>query len=117
MRLAAAAHRIVRVLSLGQEQKSGLAAVFHAGQGGFQRPQGRLAPGLVAVKAEHHFRAQAVHALQVGIAGGGAQCGRGVGDPVLRQGNHVHVAFHHQDTLQLARGLAQQYVTGRQVRT
>ena len=103
---AALAHHRVRVLALGQEQEARLAAVLHAGQGGFQGPKGRLAARLVAVKTEHYLRAQPVDALQVGPAGGGAQGGGGVADAVLGEGNHIHVALHHQQALQLAVGLA-----------
>ena len=45
------------------------------------RRKAALRPASSPSKAEHHFRAQAVNALQVGLAGGGAQGGRGVGMP------------------------------------
>ena len=94
---AATAHHRVRVLPFGQEEKAGLAAVFHAGQGGFQGAERRLAPGLVTIEAEHHLRTEPVEPIQVGLAGGGAQGGGGVVDAVLGQGDHVHIALDHQD--------------------
>ena len=42
----------------------------------------------------------------MGLAGGGTQSRCGLGDIVLRQRDHIHVALHHQYPLQFAVGLA-----------
>ncbi len=103
---ALAADHCVRVISFGQKQEACLATVGHAWQRGLQRAECRLASGLVAIKTEHHLRAQAENALEVSVAGGGAEGGRGVADAALGQGDHVHVALHHQQAVEFAVGLA-----------
>ena len=93
---AAGPHQGVRVLALGQEQEASRTAVLHAGECGLHGSPGRLSPGVVAVEAEHDLRAESVELLEVGLAGGGAQCRHRVTDAELRQGDHVHVPLDDQ---------------------
>ena len=99
-------HQRVGVLSLGQEQELGLTPILHGGQGRFEPPEGRLAACVVAVETEHHLGHDAEQPLQMRLAGGRAECGDRVGNAVLSQGDHVHVAFDHDNTLQAPRMLA-----------
>ena len=104
--LADLAHQAVRVFALGQEQEAGLATVAQQGQGGFQGFPGGVAAGAVAVEAEDHLGGAAEQLFQVIGGGGGAQGGHDVADAELGQGHHVHVAFHHQQGVDVFQGLA-----------
>ena len=96
------ADHAVRVLSVWQEQKAHVAAIFQYRQGGVQGAPGCLAAGAVAVEAEHHAVNQAKQPLEVVLAGRCAEGGDGVGNAVLGQGNNVHIAFDHQNVFELA---------------
>ena len=83
-RLAAdAPDQAVRVLALGQEQKTRLAAVAHDRQGIFECPPGGTAPGRITVEAEYDFVDDPVQTLQVFGCGGGPQGGDRVAEAEL----------------------------------
>ncbi len=69
--------------------------------GCFQRTPSGAAAGVVTVKTEGDAGYYAQQALDVLRRGGGAQGGYGIAQTLLGQGDDVHVAFHHQDVLQL----------------
>ena len=100
--LAFLADQTVRVLAVGQKHEAHMAAVFQGRQAGLQCPPGRLAPGVVAVKAEHHTVDHAEQPFHVLFAGSGAQGGDSIGHAVLGQGDNVHIALDHQNVIELA---------------
>ena len=103
---AFAAHQAVRVFALGQEQEAHAPAVLQRRQAGFQRAPGRRTAGLVAVEAEQDVGHHAKQPLDVLLAGGGAEGRHRIAQALLRQCDHVHVAFHHHDLVKIAAVLA-----------
>jgi len=96
----------VRVFAFGQEQEACAAPVLQARQRGFEGAPGSVAAGLVAVEAEQHAGHYAEQALQVFFAGGGAQGRHGIAQALLGEGDHVHIAFNHDDFVEVAVVLA-----------
>ena len=108
--LAIGADEAVRVVLGGQEQELEAARVAGQGQGSVQRLAGGAPAGGVAVEAEHHVVGETHQFLHMVLGAGGAQRGHGVGQAVLGQGHHVHVAFGDQcvaDVAQRATRLVQ----------
>ena len=104
-RLTLRSHQGVRVLPLGQEEEAQGVVTGGKRQGGLQGLPGGLPPSPVPVEAEDKLRGRAQQELQVLRGGGGAQGGHRIVDPELGQGDHVHVALHHQEPRPLAPGL------------
>ena len=102
----AAPHRVIRVLALRQEEEARLAPILHARKCSLQSPQRGAPAGGIPVKTEYYLRAESVDPLQVDLAGGRAQCSRGIRDAMLGEGDDIHVALHYQNTIQLAVVLA-----------
>ncbi len=96
----------VRIFAVRQEQEACAAPVLQVRQCCLQCAPGGLAAGGVAVEAEQHAGNDAKQALEVFLAGGGAQGGDGVAQTLLGQGDDVHVALDHHDLVEIAVGLA-----------
>src|SRR5690606_23211088 len=108
--LALMADQAVRVLTLGEEHEAHVTPVLQYRQAGLQRAPGCLATGIVPVETEDDGVDHAEQPLEMLFAGGRAECGDRIGDAVLGQCDHIHVAFHHQNVVQLtvlAAGLVQ----------
>ncbi len=100
--LAAPADEIVRILALGQEQERELLAVGDHRQRVLERAPGRLAPGVVAVEAEHDVVGESQQLLHVHRGGGGPERGHRVVDAVLGERDDVHVALDDDDAAGIA---------------
>ena len=75
-----------------------LQCVLHGAVGGTKT-------GLVAIKAEHDVPDLSEQGAQAVLIRCGAKGGHRKVDVVLCQRNDIHVAFHHQQLIQLADGL------------
>ena len=92
-RLAALAHEIVGILAVRQEQEHRVLAVGEHRQRVLERAPRGLAPGAVAVEAEHDGVGLAKELLRVRRRGGGAQRSDRIVDAVLGQRDDIHVAL------------------------
>ena len=81
-------------------------AVFELRQGVFQRAPSGFAACAVAVETEIDVVGLAHQDFDVLGGSGGAECGDTVADAELRQGDDVHIAFHHQNTARVFNGSA-----------
>jgi hypothetical protein len=98
------AHGAVRVVAVGQEREAHRAIAFHQRQGVLQgAPCGALA-GRVPIEAEHHLRHLAKQQFEMLTGDRRAERGDHVGQAELMERDHVHVAFHHQQAVELALG-------------
>ena len=100
------ANQRIGILAIGHEQEPGLATVAHARQHRFDRAPGGLPAGAVAVEAEVDIGRIAEQDL--GMVAGRCRAERchGLGDAVLVQGDHVHVALDHEQARDLLVGVA-----------
>ncbi len=96
------AHQGVRVFAFRQKQKARTAPILQARQRGFECAPGGVTASLVTVEAEQYAGHHAKQAFHVFFAGGGPQRGDGIAQALLGEGNHVHVAFHHDDFIEVA---------------
>ena len=102
---ALSTHNAVRVFTLGQKEKAGLATVLHIPQRGFQGTPCGPTTSVVAIKTEHHFRYHFKQSLHMVRGSGRAQRGNGIVNTVLGQRDHIHVTLNHQNSAQFAIGL------------
>ena len=102
------AHHAVRIFAVRQEQEPRLPAFAQSRQGRLQRTPGGLAPGRVAVKAEHDRSVARNSISSLSGGGGGAGCRHAVFESELRQRDDVHVALDHDDAVQSPAALARQ---------
>ncbi len=91
--LALVAHERIGVFALGQEQEKRLAAVAHAWQHRLDCLPRRAAARAVAVEAKVDVGTISEKQLGMVARRRRAERGDGLGDAVLEQRDHVHVAF------------------------
>lgn len=96
------ADQAIRVFALGQEQEARPAPILQAGQCGLQGAPGSLATSLVTVEAEQDTRHHAKQALEMFLAGCGAEGCHRVAQALLGQGDDVHIALDHDDLIEVA---------------
>ena len=100
--LAIGADETVRVVLGGQEEELEAARVAGQGQGSVQRLAGGAPAGGVAVEAETHVVGETHQLLHVVLGAGRAQRSHGVGQAVLGQRHHIHVALGDQGVANVA---------------
>ena len=100
------AHTRIRIVLGRQEQEADGDVGAQHRQARLQRAPRGAAAGAVAIETEDDLVAGAQQLLDVVRRGRGAQRGDGIGDALLRQPDHVHVAFDHDDLAFLADRLA-----------
>ncbi|MNT25463.1 hypothetical protein D3C72_1609820 [compost metagenome] len=87
----------IRVVLGWKEQETNRDIVPEHRQASLQCTPGGSPPCPIPVKAEDHLVACAQQLLHVVWRGGGAQCRNGIGNALLRQADHIHVALDHDD--------------------
>ena len=96
----------IGIFAIGHEQEPGLATIAHARQYRFHRTPCGLAAGTIAIETEIHIGGIAEQGFGVVAGRRGAERRHGLGDTVLMQGDHVHIAFDNQQPRDLLVRLA-----------
>ena len=100
------AHIRIGIMLRRQEEEADRDVIPKHRQTGLQRAPRGAPAGLVAIKAEDDLVAGAQELLDVIRRGGGAERGNGIGNALLRQADHVHVALDDNHLAFLTDGLA-----------
>ena len=99
------AHQRVGIVPLRQEQEANLPSLLDLAHRVLEGAPRRRTPGAIAVETEDHFAHEPEDALQVLRRRRRAERRHRIGDAGLVQAHDVHVAFDHEQPLQVARRL------------